>query len=91
MNRAQVLVLLSCGLIAFLAAFGAANNADENAGTRDKRSMPNWSMTASDFFGWVEQLRSLAGYDKISELARTYWAHFPSASRLGYEVPDPED
>ncbi|XP_036400621.1 otospiralin-like [Megalops cyprinoides] len=58
--------------------------------TRDKRSMPNWSLTASDFFGWVENLRAHAGYDKIEDLARTFWAHFPSASRLGYDTPDEE-
>ncbi|KAG9348678.1 hypothetical protein JZ751_028995 [Albula glossodonta] len=59
--------------------------------TREKRSMPNWSLSASDFFGWVEQLRSQAGYDRIEDLARTFWAHFPSANRLGYDTPDPEE
>lgn len=53
--------------------------------------MPNWALTSSDFFGWVEELRSHAGYDKIQDLARTFWAHFPSASRLGYDPPAPEE
>ncbi|XP_067314445.1 otospiralin-like [Pseudorasbora parva] len=66
--------------------------AEENqAESREKRSVPNWAMTSSDFFGWIEELRSHAGYDKIEELARTYWAHFPSASRLGYDPPAPEE
>uniref|UniRef100_A0A8C7FI61 Si:ch73-23l24.1 n=1 Tax=Oncorhynchus kisutch TaxID=8019 RepID=A0A8C7FI61_ONCKI len=34
---------------------------------REKRSMPNWH----------------AGYEKIEDLSRTFWAHFPSASHLG--------
>jgi len=53
--------------------------------------VPNWAMTSSDFFGWIEELRSHGGYDKIEELARTFWAHFPSASRLGYDPPAPEE
>ncbi|MGH0133897.1 UNVERIFIED_CONTAM: hypothetical protein FKN15_067383 [Acipenser sinensis] len=69
----------------------ADTNADDKGDSREKRSMPNWSGSASDFFAWVEQLRSHAGYAKIDELARTFWAHFPSASRLGYEVPEPEE
>uniref|UniRef100_A0A672NLI4 Si:ch73-23l24.1 n=1 Tax=Sinocyclocheilus grahami TaxID=75366 RepID=A0A672NLI4_SINGR len=56
-----------------------------------KLSMPNWALTSSDFFAWIEELRSHAGYDKIDELARTFWAHFPSASRLGYDPPAPEE
>ncbi|XP_061089617.1 otospiralin-like [Conger conger] len=61
------------------------------AETRDKRSMPNWSLTSSDFFAWVEHLRAHAGYDRIEDLARTFWAHFPSASQLGYDTPDPDE
>ncbi|XP_058885065.1 otospiralin-like [Acipenser ruthenus] len=70
---------------------GADTNEDDKGDSREKRSMPNWSGSASDFFAWVEQLRSHAGYAKMDELARTFWAHFPSASRLGYEVPEPEE
>lgn len=62
-----------------------------SAETRDKRSMPNWSLTSSDFFAWVENLRAHAGYDRIEDLARTFWAHFPSASQLGYDTPDSEE
>uniref|UniRef100_A0A6I8QV45 Uncharacterized protein n=1 Tax=Xenopus tropicalis TaxID=8364 RepID=A0A6I8QV45_XENTR len=57
----------------------------------EKRAMPNWSMSASDFYGWVEELRQLAAYDKSEELARIYWAHFPVASQLGYDVPEQEE
>uniref|UniRef100_A0A8C7Q1P9 Si:ch73-23l24.1 n=1 Tax=Oncorhynchus mykiss TaxID=8022 RepID=A0A8C7Q1P9_ONCMY len=54
-------------------------------------TMPNWALTSSDFFGWVEALREYAGYEKIEDLSRTFWAHFPSASRLGYELSDPDE
>ncbi|KAM3850733.1 otospiralin-like [Diretmus argenteus] len=59
--------------------------------TRVKRDVPNWALTSSDFFGWVEELRKHAGYEKIEDLARTFWAHFPSADRLGYGTHDPEE
>uniref|UniRef100_A0A3P8TC35 Si:ch73-23l24.1 n=1 Tax=Amphiprion percula TaxID=161767 RepID=A0A3P8TC35_AMPPE len=58
---------------------------------RQKRDVPNWAMTASDFFGWVEELRKHAGYDQINDLARTFWAHFPSADRLGYGTHEPDE
>lgn len=53
---------------------------------RTRRSMPNWSLWASDFYGWLQELRAQAGYDALQDLARTYWAHFPIASYLGYET-----
>nr|XP_046229898.1 otospiralin-like [Scatophagus argus] len=62
-----------------------------SAGTRQKRGVPNWAMTSSDFFGWVEELRKHAGYDRIDDLARTFWAHFPSADRLGYGADEPDE
>ncbi|KAG7258286.1 hypothetical protein CRUP_013551 [Coryphaenoides rupestris] len=58
---------------------------------RVKRSVPNWAMSSSDFFGWVEELRRHAGYEKMDELARTFWAHFPSADRLGYGTHEPDE
>uniref|UniRef100_A0A673BR24 Si:ch73-23l24.1 n=1 Tax=Sphaeramia orbicularis TaxID=375764 RepID=A0A673BR24_9TELE len=58
---------------------------------RQKRDVPNWAMTASDFFGWVEELRKHAGYERIDDLARTFWAHFPSADRLGYGSHEPDE
>ncbi|XP_059906755.1 otospiralin-like [Gadus macrocephalus] len=53
-------------------------------GVRVKRNLPNWGMSASDFFGWVEELRRTGGYERMDELAKTFWAHFPSANGLGY-------
>lgn len=38
--------------------------------------------------GWMQELTAQAGYDRIQDLARTYWAHFPIASYLGYDSPD---
>uniref|UniRef100_A0A673KD34 Uncharacterized protein n=1 Tax=Sinocyclocheilus rhinocerous TaxID=307959 RepID=A0A673KD34_9TELE len=51
---------------------------------RAKRSLPYWNLWSSDFYGWVDELRSQSGYDTLLDLARNYWAHFPIASFLGY-------
>ncbi|XP_036425375.1 otospiralin-like [Colossoma macropomum] len=81
--------LLLCVFVLGLLCFAEAEG--NQAEPREKRGVPNWALTSSDFFGWVEELRSHAGYDKIEELAKTFWAHFPSASRLGYDPPAPEE
>ncbi|KAJ3592447.1 hypothetical protein NHX12_007574 [Muraenolepis orangiensis] len=48
---------------------------------------PYWNLWSSDFFGWVEELRSQGAYDRINDLARTFWAHFSAAEQLGYGRP----
>ncbi|XP_062311591.1 otospiralin-like, partial [Osmerus eperlanus] len=59
-------------------------------GRRERRSMPYWNMWSSDFVGWMEELRAQGGYDRLDDLARTFWAHFPIATGLGYDEPEPE-
>uniref|UniRef100_A0A671MRG0 Si:ch73-23l24.1 n=1 Tax=Sinocyclocheilus anshuiensis TaxID=1608454 RepID=A0A671MRG0_9TELE len=75
----------------FNAHYSLMNQDNLDTVNKDKQIVPNWALTSSDFFAWIEELRSHAGYDKIEELARTFWAHFPSASRLGYDPPAPEE
>ncbi|XP_066563657.1 otospiralin-like [Amia ocellicauda] len=90
MSRLRVFLLVCTVLLGLLSLIEAeAKTEDKEA--REKRSMPNWGYSASDFFGWVENLRAHGGYERIDELARTFWAHFPSASRLGYDTPEPEE
>ncbi|XP_053734747.1 otospiralin-like [Synchiropus splendidus] len=70
--------------------FGVTNSSVSRAAVvgggsdRQKRDIPNWSLTSSDFFGWVDELHRYGGYEHIEQLTRTFWAHFPSAERLGY-------
>ncbi|KAG7331266.1 hypothetical protein KOW79_005235 [Hemibagrus wyckioides] len=47
--------------------------------------LPYWNMWTSDFYGWMEELRAQGAYDTLLDLARTYWAHFPLTSYLGYD------
>lgn len=57
---------------------------------REKRSVPYWGLWSSDFFGWMEELRAQAANNGMLDLARTFWAHFPISSELGYDSPEPE-
>ncbi|XP_053563606.1 otospiralin-like [Bombina bombina] len=90
MKHLRVLLVLGTSIV-FLASLGATAAIPEKAAIREKRAMPNWSMSASDFYGWVEELRKLGAYDKTEDMARIYWAHFPIASQLGYDVTDYDD
>ncbi|XP_042277622.1 otospiralin-like [Thunnus albacares] len=86
----SVFILLS--VLTLLVPAGAEEGGvDTDEGGRQKRNVPNWALTSSDFFGWVEELRKHAGYQHIDDLARTFWAHFPSADRLGYGTHEPEE
>ncbi|KAM4701119.1 otospiralin-like [Discoglossus pictus] len=87
MNHFGRLLVLGISLM-YLASLGAAAVIPEKAEVREKRAMPNWSMSASDFYGWVEELRRLGAYDKTDEMAKIYWAHFPIATELGYDAPE---
>ncbi|CAL8322973.1 unnamed protein product [Merluccius merluccius] len=66
-----------------------AEEPDEDAQESEARvAMPYWNLWSSDFFGWVEELRAQGAYDRINDLARTFWAHFSTADQLGYDRPD---
>eukprot|EP00062_Callorhinchus_milii_P000527 gi/632935123/ref/XP_007887930.1/ PREDICTED: otospiralin [Callorhinchus milii] len=54
-----------------------------------KRSLPYWNYSANDFWHYVEYFRSIGAYDRIQEMAHTFYAHFPIEETLGYEAPDP--
>ncbi|KAJ8013274.1 hypothetical protein DPEC_G00051550 [Dallia pectoralis] len=87
MPRLCVSMLVYLILHGFLCFTGAEDSTNE-VKDREKREMPNWAMWSSDFTGWLQELTSQAYYDQIQNLARTYWAHFPIASYLGYDSPD---
>ncbi|XP_052004578.1 otospiralin-like [Xyrauchen texanus] len=88
MSHVRVSVLLCTMVLMFFCAAGVPAQKE----SRVKRSLPYWNLWSSDFYGWVEELRSQSGYDTLIDLARTYWAHFPIASFLGYDsTPGQED
>uniref|UniRef100_G1KAP8 Otospiralin n=1 Tax=Anolis carolinensis TaxID=28377 RepID=G1KAP8_ANOCA len=49
--------------------------------------MPYWPFMSNDFWGYVEYFRDLGAYNRINEMARTFFAHHPIGNILGYDVP----
>ncbi|NWI09699.1 OTOSP protein, partial [Crypturellus soui] len=47
-------------------------------------ALPYWPFSANDFWSYVEYFRTLGAYDRINEMAKTFFAQFPFGSRLGY-------
>ncbi|NP_001087267.1 otospiralin L homeolog precursor [Xenopus laevis] len=50
----------------------------------DAPAHPYWPFSTSDFWLYVEHFRSLGAYDKINDMARTFFAHYPIGDTLGY-------
>ncbi|KAK5860823.1 hypothetical protein PBY51_022279 [Eleginops maclovinus] len=91
MRAVLLFVLLHYLLLTVLPASGAEEgDAAGSSGERGKRSLPYWGMWSSDFIGWLEEFRAQAAHDGIQDLARTFWAHFPIATQLGYDSPESE-
>ncbi|XP_039674478.1 otospiralin-like [Perca fluviatilis] len=89
MHALYVSVLLYFLLLGFLPLTGAEeSDAAGRRGEREKRSLPYWGMWSSDFFGWLEELQAQAAHNGMQDLARTFWAHFPIGSQLGYDSPE---
>ncbi|KAL0963504.1 hypothetical protein UPYG_G00307280 [Umbra pygmaea] len=88
MHHLRLLMLVFLILHGFLCLTGAQETASSEDKGRQKREMPNWGLWSSDFIGWLQELTAQASYNQIQELARTYWAHLPIASYLGYDSPD---
>uniref|UniRef100_UPI00358E103C otospiralin n=1 Tax=Myxine glutinosa TaxID=7769 RepID=UPI00358E103C len=87
-------ILLNLGLALVATCIISAwcqGEADMGQRERVRREMPNWSYWTSDFWGWVAQMRELGVQQPVRDLARTFWAHFPIATSLGYDAsPDNE-
>ncbi|TSL16111.1 Otospiralin [Bagarius yarrelli] len=67
---------------------GSLDSPGEPVNKIDREEMfilPYWNMWSSDFYGWMEELRAQGAYDALLDLTRTYWAHFPLSSYLGYD------
>ncbi|XP_046701384.1 otospiralin-like [Silurus meridionalis] len=97
MSHQRVLMLLCTVILLPLSIAVSYSGAESGEGSLDLSQdivsksdhqetyiMPYWNMWSSDFFGWMEELRAQGAYDTLVDLARTYWAHFPLTSYLGY-------
>uniref|UniRef100_A0A8D2B926 Otospiralin n=1 Tax=Sciurus vulgaris TaxID=55149 RepID=A0A8D2B926_SCIVU len=54
-------------------------------------ALPYWPFSTSDFWNYVQYLQSVGAYPQLEDLARTFFAHFPLGSTLGFHVPYQED
>lgn len=54
-------------------------------------AMPYWPFSTSDFWNYVQFFQTLGAYPQIEDMARTFFAHFPLGTTLGFHVPYQED
>ncbi|XP_034990041.1 otospiralin [Zootoca vivipara] len=85
-----IFVVIVCFCILVNTQTGARPIEDEEDPYRQPANMPYWPFTTTDFWAYVEYFRILGAYHRINEMARTFFAHQPLGSTLGYHVPDHE-
>ncbi|XP_036093551.1 otospiralin isoform X3 [Rousettus aegyptiacus] len=54
-------------------------------------AMPYWPFSTSDFWSYVQHFQALGAYAQIEDMARTFFAHFPLGTTLGFHVPYQEE
>ncbi|XP_062438824.1 otospiralin [Rhea pennata] len=63
---------------------------DDDDFYQESVAMPYWPFSANDFWSYVEYFRTLGAYNRINEMAKTFFAQFPFGSHFGYNVPSHE-
>ncbi|XP_006875261.1 PREDICTED: otospiralin [Chrysochloris asiatica] len=89
MKADLLLGLMLCLLMGLLA--GAKPVPEEMDPYAEQPAWPYWTYSTSDFWNHVQYLQSLGAYPQLEDLARTFFAHFPLGSTLGFHVPYQED
>ncbi|XP_060622779.1 otospiralin [Anolis sagrei] len=83
--------LIAVGIVAFCMLVYKQTDAspihDEEDPYRQPPGMPYWPFMSNDFWGYVEYFRDLGAYNRINEMARTFFAQHPLGNILGYDVP----
>lgn len=54
-------------------------------------ALPYWPFSTSDFWNYVQHFQALGAYEQLEDIARTFFAHFPLGTTLGFHVPLGED
>ncbi|GCB68941.1 otospiralin [Scyliorhinus torazame] len=57
----------------------------------EKRSLPYWPYSTTDFWRYVEYFRSIGDYERIQQLAHTFFAHFSLGNTMGYDTPEQQE
>ncbi|EAW71179.1 otospiralin [Pongo pygmaeus] len=89
MQACMVPGLALCLLLGPLA--GAKPVQEEGDPYAELPAMPYWPFSTSDFWNYVQHFQALGAYPQIEDMARTFFAHFPLGSTLGFHVPYQED
>nr|XP_026237633.1 otospiralin [Urocitellus parryii]XP_027807470.1 otospiralin [Marmota flaviventris] len=84
--------MLGLALCLLLGPLAGAKPVQEGADPyAEPPALPYWPFSTSDFWNYVQYLQSLGAYPQLEDLARTFFAHFPLGSTLGFHVPYQED
>lgn len=57
----------------------------------EQPAMPYWPFSTSDFWNYVQYFQTMGAYPQIEDMARTFFAHFPLGTTLGFHVPYQEE
>ncbi|XP_045701561.1 otospiralin [Phyllostomus hastatus] len=89
MNTCLLPGVALCLLLGSLA--GAKPVQDEGDAYAEPPAMPYWPFSTSDFWNYVQYFQTLGAYPQIEDMARTFFAHFPLGTTLGFHVPYQEE
>ncbi|KAI5281446.1 Otospiralin [Manis pentadactyla] len=78
-----------CLLLGTLA--GAKPVQEEGDPYAELPAMPSWPFSTSDFWNYVQYFQTLGAYPQMEDMARTFFAHFPLGTTLGFHVPYQEE
>nr|XP_012611060.1 otospiralin [Microcebus murinus]XP_012611061.1 otospiralin [Microcebus murinus] len=81
--------LVLCLLLGPLA--GAKPVQEEGDPYAELPAMPYWPFSTSDFWNYVQYFQTVGAYPQLQDMARTFFAHFPLGTTLGFHVPYQED
>ncbi|ELR52240.1 Otospiralin [Bos mutus] len=81
--------LVLCLLLVPLA--GAKPVQEEGDPHAELPAMPYWPFSTSDFWNYVQHFQALGAYPQLEDMARTFFAHFPLGTTLGFHVPYREE
>ncbi|XP_054979423.1 otospiralin [Sorex araneus] len=84
-------LLLQTALCLLLGALAGAMPVQEADPYAEPPALPYWPFSTSDFWNYVQHFQALGAYTQLEDMARTFFAHFPLGTTLGFHVPPGEE
>ncbi|XP_010634943.1 otospiralin [Fukomys damarensis] len=91
LGKMQACVVPGLALCLLLGPLTRAKPVQEEDPYAEAPAMPYWPFSASDFWNYKQYFQTQGAYPQVEDLARTFFAHFPLGSILGFHVPYQED